>query len=77
VTKQLPLKTQIIDALIAGDTTTLAVCARTGLPRTSVAPIITELRRSGVIVVVHEYAAYNGGPGRPGHIYKLAEAKHG
>ena len=75
--REIPLKTLVIDALFAGDTITLAVCARTGLDRTSVAPIITDLRRAGVIQVVKEFGAHNGGPGRPGHIYKLAEAKHG
>lgn len=73
----LPHKTRVLDALIAGGSTMRAVCATTGLEPECVKPILSRLRRDGVIQISKEYGDVGHGRGRPGHIYKIAGAKHG
>lgn len=74
---QLPIKSRVIEALLAGDTTVRAICARTGLQRSQVAPVVCVLHRDGAIVVTERYGHRSGGSGRPGHIYALAGAANG
>lgn len=69
------LKTRIIDALIAGASTTGLIRKMTGLPSNIVSRELCKLRQVGLIEVASTSVVYSGA--RPGHIWRLKEDANG
>lgn len=74
-TPRLRVKTQILDAMLAGAVHAKAIRTATGLTSMQVNGTLQALRKLGVIEVVERDAVYTGA--RRGHIWKLKGRANG
>lgn len=69
------IKTQVIDALLAGAQTTRRIREMTGLPSNRISQQLCKFRDDGIVEVTSVAVVYTGA--RPGHIWRLKEDANG